>query len=111
MHFASAYLARFKIPDRGPLRSWMVLAINLFQALFYNVRINLRSGDISMPQHHLDCAQIGSAIQQMSRKAVPKHVGLQFFLYSRLLPRIGNHFPTKVSRARPTPSTQKQQRG
>src|SRR6187401_1747256 len=48
--------------------------VNLADALAGQVRVELGGADASMAEQGLDHAQVGSALQQMSGKAVPKGV-------------------------------------
>src|ERR1700683_751744 len=57
----------------------MMRLINLLQSFFDHVRVNLRGGYIGMAKHHLHRAEIGAAVEQVSRKAVPQHVRRQRF--------------------------------
>jgi len=45
--------------------------VELFQSLARNMRVDLRSRKIAMPQEHLDDSQIGAVIQQVSGERVP----------------------------------------
>ena len=47
------------------------------QARLEHVRINLRRRQVGVAQHHLDGAQVGTAIEQMRRKRMPQHVRAQ----------------------------------
>lgn len=40
-----------------------------------DVRIDLGGGDIRMPQHLLDAAEIGAVVDQVRGEGVPEHVG------------------------------------
>src|SRR5260370_19103183 len=73
---------------------WGVMRfVNLLQAFFHDVGVDLRRGDIGMPQHELDGAQIRSAFQQMGGKTVPQHVGRERNAQSRPAAITGNNFP------------------
>ena len=57
------------MPVEG-LPSWMMLAVQLFQALTSHVCVDLCSRQITMTQEHLHHAQIGAVIEQMCSKRV-----------------------------------------
>lgn len=48
----------------------MMLAIHLMQVLLRNMRIDLRGGNIRMPEHVLQGAQVYATFEQMGRKRV-----------------------------------------
>ena len=43
----------------------MILFVHLAQILAIDVRVNLGRGNIDVPEHFLDRAQVGAALQQM----------------------------------------------
>ena len=49
-------------------------AMNLAHMGLREMRIDLGGRDIAMPKHLLDCAQIGTALEQMGGKAVSQRV-------------------------------------
>ena len=49
-----------------------------------NVGIDFGSTNAFVPQHGLDGAQVGSALQQVGGKAVSEGVGRDYLLYARL---------------------------
>src|ERR1700687_4417329 len=51
--------------------------VDFLQALLDHVRVNLRRCNISVPQHELDGAQIGSTLQEMRGKAVTEFMRSQ----------------------------------
>ena len=53
---------RFRTPDLCP---WMGLLVALPQPVNRDVGIDLRGGQAAVAKDFLDCAQVGSAIQQM----------------------------------------------
>src|SRR6204780_3943671 len=57
----------------------MMRLINLLQSYLDYVRANLRGGYIGMAKHHLHRTEIGAAVEQVSRKAVPQHGRRQRF--------------------------------
>lgn len=60
---------------RGSFRQRMMGLQQLTQPFRHHVRVNLRRGDVGMPQQHLQTAQIGATGQKMRREGVPQHVG------------------------------------
>jgi hypothetical protein len=58
------------------------LPMHSFQPLLIDVRIDLRGGNIGMPQHLLDDSQIGAVPEQMRRETVSKKVWINIFLQS-----------------------------
>ncbi len=52
----------------------MVLGINTLQAVESYVRVNLRGGNVSMPEYGLDRAQVSSVLDHVRRAGMPQHV-------------------------------------
>lgn len=52
----------------------MMLAMQLLQPFARDVGIDLRGGNVGMPQQHLHHAQIGAVVEQMGGKSVAQHV-------------------------------------
>ena len=48
----------------------MMLRMQALQPLARNVGVNLRCGQIRMPEQHLHHAQIGAVVQQVCRKGM-----------------------------------------
>jgi hypothetical protein len=76
--------------------------VNLFQSLFHHVRVNLSSGNIRMPKHHLHGAKIGPAIEQMRGKTVPQRVWLQGLPQLSLSSVLAHDFPDGDAIHRPS---------
>ncbi len=51
--------------------------IDLFQALFHNLGVDLGRRDIAVTQQELNGAQVRAALQQVGRERVPYYVGRQ----------------------------------
>ena len=66
----------------GLLRPRMKLPVHSFQPLLIDMRIDLRGGNIRMPQHLLDDPQIGAVPKQMRRETVSKKVWVNVLLQS-----------------------------
>ncbi len=49
----------------------MKFAVHRFQSLLIYMRVNLRRRNVSVPEHFLNDAQIGTITEQMRREAVP----------------------------------------
>ena len=56
------------------LTPWMEFAVNFLQVSFIHMGVDLRCADISMSEHFLNNAQIGSAAEQMRCETVPQLV-------------------------------------
>src|SRR5215471_9327291 len=56
------------------LFSRVKLVVDRTQPRLQNVRINLRRRQIRVPEHHLDGAQIGAALEQVRGEGVPQDV-------------------------------------
>src|SRR5262245_42149918 len=52
----------------------MKLIVDGAHPLFEHVSVNLCCRQIGVSQHHLNCAQVGTTLQQVRRKGVTKHV-------------------------------------
>ena len=52
----------------------MMFGVQLLHALAGNVRINLRGGDVGMPQEHLHHAQIRAVVEQVGSEGVAQGV-------------------------------------
>ena len=55
----------------------MVLVNGSTQSSAKNMRVYLRCGNIGMAEHGLQAAQVGSAFEQVSGKAMAEHVRCQ----------------------------------
>ena len=53
-----------------------------FQPLLIDVRVNLRRGNICVPEHFLDDAQVSAVSEQMRRETVPEKMRINIFLQS-----------------------------
>jgi hypothetical protein len=60
----------------------MKLSMDGFQPLLIDVRVNLRRGNICVPEHFLDDAQVGAVSEQMRREAVTEKMRINIFLQS-----------------------------
>src|SRR5688572_4999962 len=69
------------------LRTRMKLVVDITHPLFEDVRVDLCGGQVRVPQHHLNGAQVGTALQQVRGKRVSKHVGADRRFQARL-PRV-----------------------
>ena len=63
----------------------------------HDMGINLGGRDIGMAQHDLHTAQVGSAFQQMSGKAVTKHVGRKPVENARFPAVAGEQLPERLT--------------
>ena len=57
------------------LTAWMMLRVQIFQALARDVRVDLSGRQITVPEEHLHDAQIRSVVQQVGRKRMAQRVG------------------------------------
>lgn len=55
---------------QGLLTAWVVFAVQFFQALASDVRIDLRCRQVAVPEQHLHDSKIGASVQQMRRESV-----------------------------------------
>lgn len=46
----------------------------LFQSRSFYMRVNLRGGDVGMPQHHLNGSQVRPMIQKVRRERMTQHM-------------------------------------
>jgi hypothetical protein len=60
----------------------MKLSMDGFQPLLIDVRVNLRRGNICVPEHFLDDAQVSAVSEQMRRETVPEKMRINIFLQS-----------------------------
>ena len=60
----------------------MKLSMDGFQPLLIDVRVNLRRGNICVPQHFLDDAQVSAVAEQVRRETVPEKMRINIFLQS-----------------------------
>ena len=56
-----------------------------FQPLLIDVRVNLRRGNICVPQHFLDDAQVSAVSEQVRRETVPEKMRINIRLQSGVL--------------------------
>jgi len=68
-----------------------------------DVRIDLRGGNVGVPQHDLDTAQIRAAFHQMSGETVPHDVRRQAAKNSRRFPISAQQLPEPLASHRPAP--------
>src|SRR4051812_28547773 len=61
------------------IRQRMQAAHQTFQAVFQNVRIDLRGRDVGVSQQRLHHAQVGAVVQQVAGKSVPQYVRADLF--------------------------------
>ncbi len=71
----------------------MVLLIDLLQSLLENVSVNLGGGNITVPQHQLNGAQIRAAFEQVSCEGMPESMRMNFFLQSGFFGVTDDYFP------------------
>ena len=65
----------FAASHAGGLRCpWMGFVVDAPDRRSVQMRINLRRGDVRVPQHSLDGAQIRAALKKMGRETVPQLV-------------------------------------
>ena len=55
-------------------RTWVEPLVHAAQPCFQHVRVDLRRRQIGVPEHHLDRAQVGAAIEKVRRERVPEDV-------------------------------------
>src|SRR5437773_12504255 len=67
--------------------------VNLLQPLFHDMRVDLRGGNVRVPQHQLHRPQVDTALQQVRGKAVPQHVRSERHAKSRAPPVRGQNLP------------------
>jgi hypothetical protein len=51
----------------------------LAQPVAENMRVDLRRGDVGVPQHLLDAPEVGTVLQEMAGKGMAKHMRRQAF--------------------------------
>ncbi len=76
MKTGTCYMSHYnwqKIPDKRS-SSWMMLRMNMLQSLTRDMRVDLRSRNIRMPQQQLHHAEIRTVVQQMRGERMPKRV-------------------------------------
>ena len=61
----------------------MRLVVHVFQLLLDDMGVDLCGGDIGMPQHLLDGAEVCTVLQQMYREGVAQRVGRCLLYTSR----------------------------
>jgi hypothetical protein len=61
----------------------MKLPVHSFQSLLIDMRIDLGRGNIGMPEHFLDDAQIGAVPEEVRREAVTQKVRINVLFQSR----------------------------
>ena len=61
----------------------MKLPVHRFQSLLIHVRINLRGGNVGVPEHLLNDPQISAVAQKMRRETVPQQVRINIRLQTR----------------------------
>ena len=59
----------------------MKLAVNCQQAVFIDVGIDFRGGNIAVAEHLLDRPEIGAVFQKMSGETVPQRMRMDLFIY------------------------------
>jgi hypothetical protein len=64
------------------LRPGMKLAMHSFQSLLIDMGIDLRRRNVSVPEHFLDDAQIGTVPEEVRREAVPQKVRINVLFQS-----------------------------
>src|SRR6202790_3088714 len=82
--------------------------VDFLQALLDHMRVNLRRCNISVPQHELDGAQIGSPLQKMRGKAVTEFMRSQPSAQTQLDAVIMQDLPDGDSAESPADSRQEQ---
>ena len=86
--------------NTGAARMRMSLEVEVAAAAVGNVRVQLGRGQIGVAEHLLDAAQIGPALEQVSREGVPQEVRVDAL---RLEPGLGRELrrirkaPARVS--------------
>ena len=55
-------------------RARVKAVVDIPQTRLEHVRVDLRRREIGVPEHHLDGAQIGAALEQMRRERMPQDV-------------------------------------
>ena len=61
----------------------MEAVMNGIQPLLFQMRINLGGGNIGMPQHFLNDAEVGAVLQQMRGEGMPEDMREDMLFYSR----------------------------
>src|SRR3954469_1552057 len=64
-------LEHLSLAESGPR---VEAVIHGLEARLQHVRVDLRRGQVAVPEHHLDRAQVGAAFEQMRREGVPQRV-------------------------------------
>ena len=64
-----------------------------FQPLLIDVRVNLRRGNICVPEHFLNDAEISAISEQMRRETVPEKMRINIFLQSGVLGMFFHNLP------------------
>jgi hypothetical protein len=60
-----------------------MLTVGIAQGAAFDRRIDLRRGDVRMPEHLLDGTQVSAARQEVRRKGVPQQVRLDWYVDPR----------------------------
>jgi hypothetical protein len=55
-------------------RQWVQITHQAFQALFQNMRVNLRGRNIGVAEQRLHHAQIGAVVEKVAGESVAQHV-------------------------------------
>ncbi len=63
----------------------MKLPMHSFKPLLVDMRVNLRRGNVRVPEHFLYDPQIGSVPEQMRRKTVPEQMRVNVLFQPRPL--------------------------
>src|SRR5260370_38555361 len=88
----------------------MMRFVNLLQPFLDHVGINLRSGNVRMAEHKLDRPQIGTTLQKVRRKTMPKHMRLDGSAQTCTPPVRRQNFPDADAAERASPAVYKKRR-
>src|SRR4051812_29262175 len=69
----------------GLLRPRVEPVMHRLEPLLIDMRVDLRGGDIRMPEHLLDDAQVGAVAQQVRGKRMPQQVRVNVDAHAREL--------------------------
>src|SRR5882724_7727190 len=82
--------------DKSP--SWVMLTVQLFQALTSHVRVDLCRRQVTMTQQHLHDAQVGTMVEQMRGKRVSQSMRRKVFGDSGLAGVALDDVPERLAR-------------
>ena len=67
-------LTRIEVVLIDGLATWMMFSVQLLQPLARDVRVDLRGGNVRVPEQQLHHPQIGTVVDEMRREGVPQRM-------------------------------------